>query len=210
MSRKRALVDATWPETKRQLIEAVKSLASSFTRKRQREDPDDNDQSFPKQAVDGSQGVINPKNRMDIYEGLHTFRTWKECYETLNLLPNGDLRTVAWMITDLPEWARLRALRELRNNHNARYWKIINLISEMQMNKSSNDPNSLFPCVFTREYGYTILSPARRCYHCNKEFEEGATMVWKSCGKHTMHIKCLSRLLEDESYEPLVGYCPCI
>lgn len=130
---------------------------------------------------------------MGIYTVLHTVRTWKECYELLNLLPTSNLRVVAWAITDLPEWARLKALRELRNKAN-QYREIIKHMSDIQINRDLNDPSSLFPCVFTREYGKTLLHAAIECYHCKDKFEEGDTMVWKSCGKHSTHIKCLRKL----------------
>ena len=232
MSRKRTLTDIYRPRGKRQLLEAIESLSLSIplpspavisrkrqredsdeddqqTKKRTREDPDDNGQLSLEQAADSPQPSLNQKHRMSIYKSLHTFKTWNECCETLKLIPNENIRMMALAVTDLPEWSRLAALRELREKHH-QYREIIKSISELQINKRWNDPGSLFASCFTQEYSNTLLSSARQCYHCNQAFEEGATMVWKSCGKHTMHKKCLKELFEDKSYEPLVGDCPCI
>ena len=207
------LTDSDRPQAKRQVVEAIESLTSS-------EDSDDNGQPSLKQAANDSQTVFDQENRMDIYTKFHAFTTLKECYQALNLIPREDLHILAWAICDLPEFGRLKALRMLRETAKSDhpeidYPEIIKHISKMQINKSHYDPSSLFPSVFTFEYGDTLteFDGTRfkgECCHCNEMFEEGATMVWKSCLKHALHTHCLRELLDDASHEPLAGPCPCI
>jgi hypothetical protein len=238
--RTRELEDASGPEAKRQLVDTIKSFTSSFpaalpvtsSRKRQRVDSDDEEddkhqkkrlrddledledlgsasQNSPKQDFDPSKSY-DQKARMEIYKILHNFKSWDETCQTLNIFSKDDVSAIAFAITCLPEWARLKALRGLRENDHERSWAIIDYVSEWQSYKTMNDPGSLFPHIFTKKYGDKLRSSAKQCYYCGQHYEEGANMVWKACGKHTMHTKCLKTLLENDSYEPLVGYCQCV
>jgi hypothetical protein len=144
------------------------------------------------------------KDRMELYERLRACRTWEPYCQLLNAIPKTHEFTIALALNDSAEWARLRALSQLDAQLHS---KIINIISEIQMDKSRYDPNSLFPCVATKDFMKALPSSAHTCNICRQDFLEGFDIVWKFCGSHSLHQKCFR---ENVDQMPLMGVCNCI
>jgi hypothetical protein len=162
-------------------------------------DVDDTIQPHAKRPAFGSQ-----KSRMELYVRLLDCQTWESYCRILNTIPKNDEFTIALALNDSAEWARLMALNQLEAQL---YSRIIENISEIQMDKNRFDPKFLFPCVATNKFMETLPSSVRKCNICDKCFEEGSDIIWKFCGSHSLHNKCLR---ESFDQMPLIGTCDCI
>lgn len=210
-----------WPRAKRQTVQALASLISSSsvsTRKRSREVSDDDEQTHKRSRKDTDDEKLqskdltrSPRQFLDFRTNLKSIMqrciTWEMCCEMLNAIPHTDEQLLPLVLNDLPEWARLKAFDQLQSD-NKMHQKIIEDISNFQKERSRYDPKSLFPCVSTPSFLNTLPSPARLCYICAKVFTSGASIIWKPCGRHTLHEECLRTHIND-LHTPLFGLCGC-
>ncbi|KAM5350864.1 hypothetical protein ACJZ2D_017170 [Fusarium nematophilum] len=147
--------------------------------------------------------IVDQEQRMRVYIDLLSATSWAE---TKSIIGNiHDVFYVGVAIHDMPELYRYRAINHL----NAWREKTINrIITVIQCNKDKYDPDSIFPIVATDEFMETLPDRARQCCVCFTSFNLYENIIWKACGKHTLHSYCLRSLLEANEL-PLFGPCGC-
>jgi hypothetical protein len=116
-----------------------------------------------------------------------------------------DVRLLALAINDMGR-RREKALGQLDPEL---YDAVINIISEIQIDKTKYDPQSLFPVVATNQFLESLLVPKRSCYLCHQKFTEGYDIHWKYCGKHGMCDDCIQNC-DQHAGNPLLGLCDCV
>lgn len=150
-------------------------------------------------------GEVNEEKRMRNFITLLSAASWGETRSILRDIGRGDKFYLALAINDMPEIYRYQAVNSL----NA--WRakgIREIISTIQSKRVKYDPKSVFPIVVTHDFLKTLPDQARKCYACRIGFEDYENIIWKSCGKHTLHSYCLRELLQANEL-PLVGPCGC-
>jgi len=145
------------------------------------------------------------QNRLHLHNTLRTTQEWPKIRRILGVYKN-NIRDLATILNDCPEWARRKALTELKSKSPSTYSKCIDAISEFQINKHLLDPNNLFPCVATEN---SIKEPTKHCQRCEKAFEEGDDIYWSelllaSC--HACYVNYPSlKSLPVETLENITG-----
>lgn len=95
--------------------------------------------------------------------------------------------SLALTVNDLPERIRLETLNKMVTSLKV---ELLNLISDIQLNKDKYDPRSLYPLVATRKFMATLPPSAQECVICGEVFRDGYDVCWRSCGEHTVHFEC--------------------
>ncbi|KAH6985296.1 hypothetical protein EDB80DRAFT_691329 [Ilyonectria destructans] len=125
------------------------------------------------------------KSRLGLRETLSRAQKWEDICGILNEIPNEDIRSLATVLNDCPQWARKIALAQFKHgSFNTNYSKCIDAISEFQINKAYLDPKDLFPCVATGFFVRNLKASADRCHQCKLGFEEGDDILEKHCRRH--------------------------
>lgn len=146
---------------------------------------------------------VNEEKRMRNYITLLSATSWSETKSILSGI--GDNFYLALAINDMPEIYRYKAV----NLMNAWRGKAVReIIIMIQSNRAKYDPKSVFPIVATHDFLETLPDQAQTCYTCGIGFSGYENIIWKSCGKHTLHSYCLRELLQANEL-PLVGPCGC-
>jgi len=144
----------------------------------------------------GTEYNLDGKSRALTYLLLcSSFGKWATISNMLNQVPR---RKLAYALNDLPEWARIKALAQLKARHYMTYYKCVGLITYFQANRGHLDPKRIFPCVATDEFMKILSEDARFCQICGEGFEEGRDIHWKYCMKHTLHYGCLKAYLSRD------------
>lgn len=145
------------------------------------------------------------KDRSELRTTLCAIQEWASLYSILNQVPKGDIRSLATVLNDCPQWARKKALKQLKSRSPGTYSKCIDAISEFQFSKDLFDPDNLFPHVATEPFVGNLREPMNRCQRCKTGFEEGDDIHWKHCKKHTLHYKCANS--SQRSMELILASC---
>lgn len=134
----------------------------------------------PLHSLDGLDNVwidsklsLKFKNRTELYITLTNARKWNDICHILNDIPENDIRSLATVLNDCPQWARVIALKQLKATHTDCYIKCMSAISEFQINKAFFDPENTFPCVATDQF-----------FNC---FKEGDTLVWSHSQDYSIY-----------------------
>ena len=146
----------------------------------------------------------NPQDRAKFYIRLGSVLDWPHFCELFNAISKRDEFAIALALNDSPQWARLRALKQLKDDVRSR---ILHNIFKIQLDRDDLDPKSLFPCVATKEYMGSLPSSAQTCNICQDPMKEGFDFIWKPCGKHVLHPECLGANIGQA---PLSAVCSCV
>ncbi|KAH6883949.1 hypothetical protein B0T10DRAFT_580091 [Thelonectria olida] len=135
---------------------------------------------------------------------------WNSFKDLFNRIPRNNLFLLAVVLTDAKEWARMKALAQLKNRCKVDYASCIDIMDQLQTEKEYFDPYLVFPCVATDRQFAAHSDRDRVCRICHGKFEEGCEIVWKGCKKHAFHEDCFAESLIPGRENPMYSFCTCI
>ncbi|KAH7363637.1 hypothetical protein B0T11DRAFT_225317 [Plectosphaerella cucumerina] len=199
ISLKRQLSDETVSQPKRQRLPDGE-VDDRPSRKRGSPDDDFDDRSSKRQRQ-------RPQSDLDIRMMLYpVFQECKTIMELNELLScfGTDEMTVAFVLSDVPEKLRLRALSYLQRRRADACERVIQNMRYMQHHAERFNPQSLFPMVF-----FSGIYPIEKCSVCGESLKEFEDFIFKGCGRCPIHPRCLTNGLMTGS-RPMFGMCLCV
>src|SRR5438128_12540728 len=91
------------------------------------------------------------RDRLELSRTLQDIKQWNEIQRILNA-NSKDIRSIATILNDCPQWARKLAFTQLEIRSPDIYSKCLDAISEFQINKDILDPDNDFPFVATARF----------------------------------------------------------
>lgn len=145
---------------------------------------------------------IQPEQRMRTYISFLSKRTWVSVRDELNERRKDT--NMAQMMNDMRQRFRIPALEQLAQKHISidKDWE------QLQRDRFRNDPDEVFPLVATRWLLESLPDSMTKCNVCGDDFIRGEDIIKTACGKHSLHLFCLTAQL-NEGEVPLYGPCDC-